>query len=121
LTGTLTIPSGVTSISAGVFSGCSGLTGTLVIPESVTSIGNYTFSDCSGLTGTLTIPAGVTTIGAGAFYNCSELTSITLLSESKISYSTYMLYGTQFTTGSRADVYIYVKANILDSYKQDAG
>ena len=70
----LTIPSGVTSISDLAFEGCSGLT-SLTIPSSVTSIGWYAFSGCSGLT-SLTIPSGVTSIGYYAFKGCSGLTSI---------------------------------------------
>ena len=72
----LTIPSGVTSISDLAFEGCSGLT-SLTIPSSVTSIGWYAFSGCSGLT-SLTIPSGVTSIGNQTFYGCSGLTSLTI-------------------------------------------
>ena len=72
----LTIPSGVTSISDLAFEGCSGLT-SLTIPSSVTSIGWYAFSGCSGLT-SLTIPSGVTSIGNQTFEGCSGLTSLTI-------------------------------------------
>ena len=72
----LTLPSGVTSISDYAFSGCSGLT-SLTIPSDVTSIGRGAFQDCSGLT-SLTIPSGVTSIGNYAFYGCSGLTSLTI-------------------------------------------
>ncbi|MBR3657841.1 MAG: leucine-rich repeat domain-containing protein [Prevotella sp.] len=43
------IPNGVTSISAEVFRGCSGLI-SVTIPSSVTSIGKFAFERCSGLT-----------------------------------------------------------------------
>ena len=72
----LTIPSGVTSISTAAFSGCSGLT-SLTIPSSVTSIGTHAFMGCSGLT-SLTIPSGITSIGAYTFAECSGLTSLTI-------------------------------------------
>lgn len=42
------IPSGVTTISANAFNGCSGLT-SITIPSSVTSIGENAFYGCSGL------------------------------------------------------------------------
>ncbi len=72
----LTIPSGVTSIKARAFSGCSELTN-VTIPNSVTKIGNGAFSDCSGLT-SVTIPNSVTSIEGGAFYGCIGLTNMTI-------------------------------------------
>jgi hypothetical protein len=70
----VSIPSTVTSIGVGAFSGCSGLTGSLKIPDDVTSIGNDAFNGCSGFTGDLKIPISVTSIGAGAFTGCSKFT-----------------------------------------------
>ena len=92
-----TIPSSVTWIAWGAFSGCSGLQA-VTIPEGVTTIEEYTFQtcvalkkvvipssvktiewcafqDCSGLT-TVTIPGSVTGIGASAFSGCSGLTEV---------------------------------------------
>ena len=91
------IPSGVTSIWYGAFSGCSGLT-SLTIPSSVASIGNYAFSDCRGLT-SITIPSSVTNIETGAFKDCSEELTIygtagsyaeTYANKNKIKFSTGM-------------------------------
>ena len=76
LSGGYTIPTGVTSIGAYAFSGCTSLT-SITIPDSVTSIGNGAFSDCSNLT-SITIPDSVTSIGDRAFEDCSNLTSITI-------------------------------------------
>ena len=64
LTGSLTIPDGVTSIGPYAFYSCSGLT-SVTIPDSVTSIGDWAFS-CCGLT-SITIPNSVTSIGEHAF------------------------------------------------------
>ena len=72
----ITIPSSVTSIDNGAFSGCSSLT-SITIPSSVTSIDNGAFFDCSSLT-SITIPSSVTSIGDVAFSRCSSLTSITI-------------------------------------------
>ena len=47
------------------------------IPSSVTLIGNGAFSGCSGLT-SVEISNSITTIGEAAFYYCSSLTSITI-------------------------------------------
>ena len=68
------IPSGVTSIGASAFDGCSGLT-SLVIPSSVTSIGASAFRVCSGLT-SLVIPSSVTSIGELAFDGCNSLKNV---------------------------------------------
>ena len=70
LTGTLTIPNGVTTIGVSAFQGCYGFTGTLSIPNSVTTIGELAFSSCSGFSGALTIPNSVITIGEWAFAFC---------------------------------------------------
>lgn len=48
--GSYAIPSGVTSIRSGAFSGCTQLT-SVIIPSSVTSIGTATFFGCSRLAG----------------------------------------------------------------------
>ncbi|MBQ2540935.1 MAG: leucine-rich repeat protein [Paludibacteraceae bacterium] len=68
--------SGITSIGAGAFCGCTGLT-SIEIPNSVTSIGNYAFEGCTGLT-SVTIPNSVTSISEGVFNDCSSLTSVTI-------------------------------------------
>ena len=71
-----TIPTSVTSIGSGAFSGCTGLT-TIDIPTSVTSIGSGAFSDCTGLT-TIDIPTSVTSIESNTFYGCTGLTSVSI-------------------------------------------
>ena len=68
------IPSEVTDIAKGTFSGCSGLT-SIDIPSGVTSIGDKAFMDCSKLT-SVVIPSCVTSIGNQVFGNCYNLTSL---------------------------------------------
>jgi uncharacterized repeat protein (TIGR03803 family) len=75
LTGSYTIPAGVTSIGIGAFAGCANLT-SVTIPGSVTNIGNFAFND-AGLTN-VTIGNGVTSIGFGAFAGCTNLTRVTI-------------------------------------------
>ena len=70
----VSIPSSVTEIGDGAFSGCSSLT-SIEIPSSVTKIGDEAFRGCRSLT-SIEISSGVTEIGSKAFYNCSHLTSI---------------------------------------------
>ena len=67
------INSGVTRINGSSFADCSNLTGTLTIPSSVTTIANNAFIR-TGIT-TLILPAsGSLTIGASVFYACYSLT-----------------------------------------------
>lgn len=68
LTFTSTLPSMLTIIEEGAFSGITSLT-SIEIPQNVTSIGNNAFSGCTGLT-TISLPASVTSIGSGAFSGC---------------------------------------------------
>jgi len=72
----VTLGSGVTSIGASAFSGCTNLTS--IDLSSVETIKDYAFSGCSGLTGELTLPESVTSIGASAFSGCSGLSIVTL-------------------------------------------
>jgi len=77
------IPSSVTSIGSGAFSGCSSLE-TINIPIGVTSIGDYSFSNCTSLE-TIIIPDGVTSIGSYAFYYCTSLETITIPTDSQLT------------------------------------
>lgn len=70
----LSIPSGVTTIQAGTFAGCSGFK-SVTFHTSVEGIGYAAFTDCSGLT-ELTFPNSVKAIGHGAFSGCTSLTKV---------------------------------------------
>ena len=67
---------GLTSIAANAFLGCTSLT-SITLPESITAIGQSAFAACTGLT-SITLPQAVATIGSSAFSGCTGLTSITL-------------------------------------------
>jgi len=54
----------------------------LTLPTGLTSIGNGAFSGCSSLI-SLTLPAGLTTIGNGAFYGCRSLSSLKVSEENR--------------------------------------
>ena len=72
----LTIGSGVTTISSRAFAAWSAAKA-LTIPDSVTTISSSAFNAWSAMT-TLNLGTGLTTIDMSAFQNCSELTSITI-------------------------------------------
>ena len=77
VSGSFTIPNGVTKITDGAFMG-SKLTN-IVIPECVTTIGEGAFTYCSSLTN-ITIPESVTSCNV-SFYGCDNLVSATILSK----------------------------------------
>ena len=94
---TIIIQSGVASIGAGAFEGCTGLTA-VTIPDSVTSIGGVAFRGCRGLT-SVTIPVSVTSAGNSAFAGCTGLTSVVLSdSMTTIEHALFfLLYGFDFS------------------------
>ena len=86
-TGSVSIPSGVTSIGVWAFDGCISLT-EITIPDSVTSIGGRAFDGCISLT-EITIPDSVTSIES-TFEGCTSLTEITIPnSVTSIGYYTF--------------------------------
>lgn len=74
ITGTYTIPAGVTSVANSAFFSCVKLTG-VTFPESLTTIDNYAFSWCSRLQ-KVDIPSTVRYVGTGAFSGCGQLTAV---------------------------------------------
>jgi fibronectin type 3 domain-containing protein len=69
----LTIPEGVTKISAKAFSGCRNITG-ITFPKSLTEIGSEAFYTCP--LKTITVPAGLSAVGENAFGNNSVARSV---------------------------------------------
>lgn len=74
--GSYSIPTSVTTVFTLAFIGCAKIT-SIVIPSRVTTIDQGGFSGC-GLT-SVTIPASVTSIGSGAFARCGDLSNVTEL------------------------------------------
>jgi len=95
-TGTLSIPSTVTSIGNSAFQN-SGFTGSLSIPSGITSIGNYAFAECDGFRGDLNLPTSVHTIGQGAFYHCYGFKGSLTIPSSVTSIGTEAFCETAFT------------------------
>jgi PKD repeat protein len=75
-TGTVSIPSTVTTIGADAFAYCPQLT-SVIIPNSVTTIEYEAFGYCYSLTNVI-IPNSITTIGDSAFSSCTSLTSVAI-------------------------------------------
>ena len=78
----VTIPTSVTAIENGAFTGCHGLT-TIEIPNSVKSISSQAFFSCRNLT-TVSIGNSVTTIENGAFSACISLEGIVVSEENPV-------------------------------------
>ena len=76
MTGTYSIPAGVTSVGDWSFYQCNSLT-SVTITSGVTSIGDYAFCLC--LMSNIVIPSTVTSIGMSAFRGCTGATSATVL------------------------------------------
>lgn len=72
---TISIGSGITEISNGVFYGCSALS--VDIPSTVTGIGYGAFEACTILKGA-TLPSGLTSIGSSAFSGCKGMEAINI-------------------------------------------
>ncbi|MDE6506268.1 MAG: leucine-rich repeat protein, partial [Eubacterium sp.] len=70
------IPSTVSEIGEGAFSGCTGLE-SILIPNNITAVGDYAFEGCTGLT-SVTISENAESIGTGAFDWCTGLVGITM-------------------------------------------
>lgn len=81
LTGDLNLPAGVNELPDRVFYGCSGLSGQLVLPETLQTLGNWVFYGCTGFSDELVIPATLTQIGTYTFGNCSGLSSVKFAGE----------------------------------------
>ena len=100
LSGSLTIPSSVTSIGDGAFNYCYGFTGNLTIGSSVATIGEQAFSQCSGFSGNLTIPSSVNTIGWAAFSQCSGFTGNLTIGNSVNTIDDYAFEGCSGFSGT---------------------
>ena len=77
LTGTLVIPSTVTTIVSNSFNGCTGYNAIdLMGATSLATIGSGAFDGMTGVAGVLYIPASVTTVNSMAFRNMTGLSKI---------------------------------------------
>lgn len=80
ITGSYTVPDGVTSLGSDAFADCSGLD-SVTIPASVTLVGGYAFAGCTGLNGVY-FKGNVPANGASVFYN-DTTTTVYYLADAK--------------------------------------
>ena len=80
---TVKLPSGLTSVGEGAFTGCTKLTSITWPTTTLLTIGDYAFAGCTALT-SVRLPASVTTVGEGAFMRCKALTSLSVGSSSQL-------------------------------------
>lgn len=76
LSGTITVPEGVTEIDEYAFSGCDKVT-EIKLPSTIVALGKSAFAACASLA-QVNIPAGISSIEPYTFLSCSSLTSIDL-------------------------------------------
>ena len=86
LSGNITIPEGVTTISDHAFT--STAITSITWPTTVTTIGGLAFASCGSLA-TVTMPNSVTLIEGGAFYNCYKTETINVPSTVQLVDYTY--------------------------------
>ncbi len=84
LSGNISIPEGVTTISDHAFTSTN--ISSITWPTTVTTIGGLAFASCSSLS-SVTIPSSVTTIEGGAFLNCYKTETINV--PSTVSFNDY--------------------------------
>ena len=111
----ITLPSSIVSIGDYAFGNCRGLDGEFIIPSGVTSISHGLFYECNSLD-SIVIHNGVTYIGGYAFYGCSSLTGITINAAIPPAIEGgYDATVFQFTNNCP----IYVPASAVDTYKNN--
>ena len=79
----INIPAGLTGIGAYAFQHCTALTGSITIPQGVTSIPDYTFQWCNSLT-EIVLPEGLTNVGK---YGLACSAEIPKLPDSLVSFA----------------------------------
>ncbi len=110
----LSIGSGITSISNSCFQYAYIISGDLVLSNNIQSIGNNAFQGLKKLE-TITIGSGITSIGKQAFYGCTGLTSITINATTPPTLSST----NAFTNTNNCP--IYVPAESVSTYQSASG
>jgi len=96
LPSSLTIPAGITVISASVFSNATTIR-SLALSTSLQVIASNAFTGCTGLT-SLTLPTSIQTINGSAFAGCTALSNITFTAPTSISGQNSIANGAFYNT-----------------------
>lgn len=109
------LPEGLKYIGIGAFSGCDRLSGSIIVPTGITTISNRAFMDCHMLS-EVVLHENVTLIGESAFAYCHNLNSFVCLAEEP----PYMAENA-FEGVPRDNFTIEVPAGSVDKYKRAEG
>ena len=112
VTGEVTFPNNISSVSTCAFEGCYGIT-SVVIPEGITQIGQAAFKGMKDLRA-VTLPSTLANVAVEAFQNCSNLTSITINRENPPT-----AYANTFSNSY--DATLYVPYGTKAQYEATAG
>lgn len=115
--GDVVIPSVVTSIGRGAFSGCTSLT-SITIPDSVTEIGSFAFCNCTSLINAK-IGNGVTSIDVFTFSSCTSLTNVTI--GNSVTNIAYSAFSDTPWLENQTDEFVVVGAGLLIDYNGKGG
>jgi uncharacterized repeat protein (TIGR02543 family) len=115
LSGSYSLPAGVTAIAASAFVDCVLMT-SVVLPAGLTSIANGAFDGCTGLTA-VSLPASLTSLGNGAFFGCSNLVSVSVLATVPPSLSA----SSMAFSGTSLSLVISVPSADLEAYMTATG
>ena len=110
---TVTVRSGVTSLGAYAFRGCTTLT-SVRLPAGLASVGAHAFDGCTAL-GQFTAPSGLVSVGDEAFRGCTSLPAYLDLGDSLESLGAGVLYGCTKVKALRLPAALtYIDAGALD-------
>ena len=108
----LVLPNTVTTIGNGAFMACKELTN-IDLGTGVQTIGHHAFWECPVTT--IIFPASVTSLGDSVFANVYTLTTVYVLSDIPPVTTENLFFSNNNIS------YIYVKADVVDEYKQAIG
>lgn len=110
VSGTYTVPAGVTVIDRYAFYQCKKLT-SIILNDGVQTLADAAFNTCTGLT-SMVIPSTVTAIEAGTFNNCANLQVLTCYCTTFPAPSS-----NPFIIGVNPELIIYVRTDLLSTYQ----
>ena len=96
-----------------------GVVGALTVPEGIVEIEKGAFMDNTMLT-EITFPSSLVDIDSNAFYNCRNVKKITCFAQTPPDVGSFALDYDDLKNGSRLPANVYVPANALEAYRENA-